>query len=374
MPDDALTTTGTGYSFTNAAGEEATVTFAGTTYTADGALRRYEITPTVETQTDSSDSSKDVVITAIDYSTTGASEGLMTAGDAQLAMRNIGRLENATLMHRMGELRTNPEAAETGVWARFTRGELDADTAYGRKFNQDYNQFSLGYDWQQDVKEGQVFTGVAVSHLYGDTEYTEGNGKAKSTALSLYRTWFGDKGHYLDLVAKAGHIDNKFAVTDASGNAVSADYDTNAYSVSAEYGYRKQLAAGYFVEPQAQLSFGRLQSVDYQLSNGATIKQSSVNSAVVLLGILGGRQYKDGNAYIKAAVLRDFAGSGSVAGYYGTDSLAVETLGNDTWYEVGIGANAKLSERNNLYVDVLKTFGGNVDQKWQVNIGSRWTF
>lgn len=370
--EDALTASGNQFIFDNSAGISTEVTFEGKSFAAEGPLRMYEITPTVETEADGD--SKNVIITAINYDTTGPSEGLKTAGDAQLAMRNIGRVENSTLMQRMGELRTNPQEAETGVWAKFTRGEFDADAAYGRKFNQDYNQFSLGYDWQKDRDNEKIITGVAISYLYGDTGYVAGSGEAKSTALSIYRTWFGDKGHYLDLVAKAGHLNNSFDVVDSGDNKISADYSANAYSLSAEYGYRKQLSNSYFVEPQAQLSLGRIQSTAYNLSNGVTIKQGSVNSAVVRLGVLAGRQYKDGNAYIKAAVLRDLGGSGSVTGYYDADSLSVATTDNDTWYEVGIGANAKMSKRNNLYFDLIKTFGGDVTQKWQVNVGSRWTF
>ena len=39
-----------------------------------------------------------------------------------------------------------------------------------------------------------------------------------------------------------------------------ADYDTWAYGISAEYGYRQDLNAGWFVEPQAELSLGHIGS------------------------------------------------------------------------------------------------------------------
>ena len=370
--DNALTAKGNQFIFNNAAGVSTDVTFEGKNFSTEGVLRKYKITPIVETEYDGD--SKNVIITAIDYDMASPSEGLMTASDAQLAMRNIGLVENSTLMHRMGELRQDLPV-EDGIWAKFSRGEFAADSSYGRTFDQSYNQFYLGYDKQRSYKNGKLYTGVAVSHIDGNVDYERGDGTAKSTAVSLYGTWFGDKGHYLDVLAKAGRLSNKFAVMDDNSNNVSADYSTNGYNLSAEYGYRKKLEKGYFVEPQVQLSLGRIQGVDYQLSSGATIHQGDINSAVGRVGVLGGKTFANGsNAYIKASVLRDFGGSGSVVGYYGTDSLAVDTVGNSTWVEVGVGANIKLREGNNLYFDALKTFGGNVRQKWQFEGGSRWKF
>ncbi|OKY52409.1 autotransporter outer membrane beta-barrel domain-containing protein [Megasphaera cerevisiae] len=370
--ENALTAKGNQFIFDNAAGDSENVSFEGKTISENGVLRKYEITPTVETE--DTGSSKNVIITAIQYDTSGPSDGLKGTSDVQLAMRNLGLVENATLMQRMGELRQELPV-EDGIWAKFNKGRLEADSAYGGTFDQDYNQFSLGYDTQRNYHNGKLYTGAAVSHVYGDIDYEKGTGTAKSTAVSLYGTWLGDKGHYLDIIGKAGRLSNQFSVSETDADNVSADYSTPAYSLSAEYGYRKKMQKGYFVEPQVQLLLGRIQGVDYHLSSGASIHQGDINSAVGRLGVLGGKSFANGsNAYIKASVLKDFGGSGSVIGYYGTDSLAVDTEKYGTWLELGVGANIKVSADYNLYFDVLKTFGGNVVQKWQVNVGSRWKF
>ena len=72
----------------------------------------------------------DVKITQIDFAknTDGntASETAMTLSDAQMAMGSMWRIEGNNLMKRMGELRSDKEAAKGGVWARYYRGELSA--------------------------------------------------------------------------------------------------------------------------------------------------------------------------------------------------------------------------------------------------------
>mgnify|MGYP002614209739 FL=1 len=230
----------------------------------------------------------------------------------------------------------------------------------------------------QDYKGGKLYTGIAVNRIDSNTGYTAGSGDLSSTGVGVYASWLGGKGHYLDVIARGSKLTNDFKLVDLSGNAAKADYDTWAYGISAEYGYRQQLNAGWFVEPQAELSLGRMGSVDYTTSNDVTIKQDSVNSAVVRLGFLGGKEFTIGgrasNAYVKASLLHDFGGNGDATGYYGNDSLALQTGDlTGTWYEIGLGANLGIAKNSNLYFDALKTFGGDLRTDWQFNAGLRFT-
>ena len=353
-----------------------TLNFEGKTSTLDSPLTRFTATPTVET------SGNDVKITQIDFGKNpdgDASETAMAASDAQMAMGSMWRIEGNNLMKRMGELRSDKEAAEGGVWARYYRGELSADSAYDREFSQDYTAFQGGIDKVQDYKGGKLYTGIAVNRIDSNTGYTAGSGDLSSTGVGVYASWLGGKGHYLDVIARGSKLTNDFKLVDLSGNAAKADYDTWAYGISAEYGYRQQLNAGWFVEPQAELSLGRMGSVDYTTSNDVTIKQDSVNSAVVRLGFLGGKEFTIGgrasNAYVKASLLHDFGGNGGATGYYGSDSLALQTGDlTGTWYEIGLGANLGIAKNSNLYFDALKTFGGDLRTDWQFNAGLRFSF
>ena len=348
--------------------------FTGGTTTLDSVLYQYNSTTNVKVENNK------VQITGITTTKIPApSESVKTARDAQMAMGSMWRIEGNNLMKRMGELRSDKEAAKGGVWARYYRGELSADSAYDRSFSQDYTAFQGGIDKVQDFKGGKLYTGIAVNRIDSNAGYTAGSGDLSSTGVGVYASWLGSKGHYIDVIARGSKLTNDFKLVDLSGNAAKADYDTWAYGISAEYGYRQQLNAGWFVEPQAELSLGHIGSVDYTMSNGGRIENDGVDSAVTRIGILGGKEFTIGgrpsNAYVKASLLHDFGGNGGATGYYGSDSLALQTGDlTGTWYEIGLGANLGIAKNSNLYFDALKTFGGDLRTDWQFNAGLRFTF
>ena len=347
--------------------------FIGKESVMDDPLTRFLATPTVTVD------GNNVKITQIDFEEAGASETVMTAADAQMALGSMWRIEANNLMKRMGELRSDKEAAQGGVWARYYRGELSADSAYDREFSQDYTAFQGGIDKVQDYKGGKLYTGIAVNRIDSNAGYTAGSGDLSSTGVGVYASWLGSKGHYIDVIARGSKLTNDFKLVDPNNITAKADYDTWAYGISTEYGYRQDLNAGWFVEPQAELSLGHIGSVDYTTSNEVSVKQDSVNSAVVRLGFLGGKEFTIGgrtsNAYVKASALHDFGGNGGGTAYYKGRSTVVESADmNGTWYEIGLGANLGIAKNSNLYFDALKTFGGDLRTDWQFNAGLRFTF
>ena len=348
--------------------------FVGKESIMDDPLSRFSATPTVvvddtEVRISKIDLNKDI----------GPSDTMIISNDASLALRNVWRIEGNNVMKRMGELRSGTEAGKGGVWARYYRGELSADSNYDSSFSQDYTGFQGGIDKVQDYKGGKLYTGIAVNRIDSNAGYTVGSGDLSSTGVGLYGSWLGSKGHYLDVIARGSKLTNDFKLVDLSGNAAKADYDTWAYGISAEYGYRQDLNAGWFVEPQAELSLGHISRVDYTTSNGVSIRQDGVNSAIVRLGFLGGKEFSIGgrpsNAYVKASLLYDFGGNGGSTGYYGIKSLAMQTGDlTGSWYEIGLGANLGIAKNSNLYFDALKTLNSTVRTDWQFNAGLRFTF
>lgn len=348
--------------------------FVGKESIMDDPLSRFSATPTVvvddtEVRISKIDLNKDI----------GPSDTMIISNDASLALRNVWRIEGNNVMKRMGELRSGTEAGKGGVWARYYRGELSADSNYDSSFSQDYTGFQGGIDKVQDYKGGKLYTGIAVNRIDSNAGYTVGSGDLSSTGVGLYGSWLGSKGHYLDVIARGSKLTNDFKLVDLSGNAARADYDTWAYGISAEYGYRQDLNAGWFVEPQAELSLGHISRVDYTTSNGVSIRQDGVNSAIVRLGFLGGKEFSIGgrpsNAYVKASLLHDFGGNGGSTGYYGIKSLAMQTGDlTGSWYEIGLGANLGITKNSNLYFDALKTLNSTVRTDWQFNAGLRFTF
>lgn len=222
------------------------------------------------------------------------------------AMKNLAataivawRQEESTLSQRLGELRESDGGQ--GIWVRMSRGEFEYDGEYKNQ----YNFFQMGYDWAA----GNWHYGAAVSHNDGQTTYTHGDGENRSTSLSLYGTWLGDKGHYADIVLKQGRLSNDFDIYTEAGHT-SGDYDAWGTSLSGEYGMKVDLDGGWYVTPQAQLTLMRIGGEDYTTNNGIKVNQDSLESAVGRVGFEVGKRISDsGSIYAKASLLHDFAGS-----------------------------------------------------------------
>lgn len=274
------------------------------------------------------------------------------------------RQEDSTLSQRLGELR-HSEGGQ-GIWVRMSRGEFEYDGEYKNQ----YNFFQMGYDWAA----GSWHYGAAVSHNDGQTTYTHGDGENRSTSLSLYGTWLGDKGHYADIVLKQGRLSNDFDIYTEAGHT-SGDYDAWGTSLSGEYGMKVDLDGGWYVTPQAQLTLMRIGGEDYTTNNGIKVNQDSLESAVGRVGFEVGKRISDsGSIYAKASLLHDFAGSADTyLSLNGLTNSYHQDIG-DTWCEAGIGFNYKTSENSYVYADVVKTFGGDVATPWQWSAGMRWTF
>lgn len=306
---------------------------------------------------------------------TNVTQGNGGSGSTETAtmtgMKNIAataivawRQEDSILSQRLGELRESDGGQ--GIWVRMSRGEFEYDGEYKNQ----YNFFQMGYDWAA----GSWHYGAAVSHNDGQTTYTHGYGENRSTSLSLYGTWLGDKGHYADIVLKQGRLSNDFDIYTEAGHT-SGDYDAWGTSLSGEYGMKVDLDGGWYVTPQAQLTLMRIGGENYTTNNGIKVNQDSLESAVGRVGFEVGKRISDsGSIYAKASLLHDFAGSADTyLSLNGLTNSYHQDIG-DTWCEAGIGFNYKTSENSYVYADVVKTFGGDVATPWQWSAGMRWTF
>ena len=275
------------------------------------------------------------------------------------------RQENNDMNKRLGELRDSK--GEHGAWARMARGE----SKYGsQNVKNQYNYYQVGYDEKLSTNPNWT-VGVALTRTEGTSTFARGTGENKHTGFAVYGSYLNDNGSFVDLIAKYARMDNDYSTIGAGVG--DASYETNGYSLSAEYGKRFTKDNGFWIEPQVELTYGTVGSADYLTSKGARVHQDSVDSLVGRLGFSLGKDIKQGNVYVRASYLYDFDGEtkATMSGN-GTDSFEQDLGGG--WWEVGVGTNINLSDATHLYFDVEKTFGGNVATPWQWNAGVRWSF
>ena len=275
------------------------------------------------------------------------------------------RQENNDMNKRLGELRDSK--GEHGAWARMARGE----SKYGaQNLKNQYNYYQVGYDEKLSTDPNWT-VGVALTRTEGTSTFARGTGENKHTGLAIYGSYLSDNGSFVDLIAKYARMDNDYSTIGAGVG--DASYETNGYSLSAEYGKRFTKDNGFWIEPQVELTYGTVGSVDYLTSKGARVHQDSVDSLVGRLGFSLGKDIKQGKVYVRASYLHDFDGE-TKATMSGAGATSFEQDLGGGWWEVGVGTNLNLSDATHLYFDVEKTYGGNVATPWQWNAGVRWSF
>ena len=326
---------------------------------------------------------KETTVTAAAGSVTGETtitrdaDGNSSAAKEEVHKENAGisemasialmawRAENNDMNKRLGELRDSE--GEHGIWTRMVRGQ----SKYGaQNVKNQYSTYQLGYDEKLSVDKNWT-VGAAVSYTDASSSFSTGHGENKSTGFAVYGSYLSDNGSFVDLIAKAARLKNEF---DVLGGAGKGDYETNGYSLSAEYGKRFTKDNGFWIEPQVELTYGYVGAVDYLTNNDVQVRQNGMDSLVGRIGFAMGRNIKAGNVYARASYLYDFDGETDVTfSKEGVTRGFKQDLGGG-WWEVGVGTNINLSDATHLYFDVEKTYGGNVATPWQWNAGVRWSF
>lgn len=345
------------------------VNFVGKNLNAGGL---WDVTPTLEngenvTLTNGSQGTKDQwYLTKIAKAVNNDSQVLLDAVDSSYALWSN---TNDSLRKRFGELRLHTnETDDDGIWARYSGGKFGSGN-----FDGSFNMYQLGYDKAANAKS---IYGFAVENGSGHTSYSYGSGKDKLFAGSIYGTWHGDNSSYTDVVARFGQFDTD--IRSYGDYPDKAKAKSHAYSLSVEYGKTIELnkAQGTFIEPQAQVIIGRLGSSSYTTDRGNNVYMGGVNSCIGRLGVVAGKKDASGNdVYLKVNMLHEFGGNRDVRMLAGNGETLSESQDyGDTWFELGLGGNIKLGNSSHLYGDIERSFGADIQKKWQVNAGVRFEF
>lgn len=300
--------------------------------------------------------------------------------DAGKTIINMSRAnyKNAIYMDRlnkrMGEMRYVNGEEEQGLWVRLRHDRIGQSGDF-RSMN---TMYEVGYDVKQPTDNGEHRIGMAIDYMRGSTTYDDimGKGETKRYGLWLYDTWLGEKGHYVDYVAKWGHLSNDFDITaKTTGEKINGDYSNNVFSVSAEYGKKNDMGNNWYFEPQAQLQLARVTGADYVTTQGSKVNVDGINSLIGRAGFRIGRDMDENSTvYLKADLLHEFMGDQTVTAADATGTLREEFENKGTWYDVGFGFAAKMSKNSYAFMDFEKSFGNDNDETYQINAGMQWSF
>ena len=281
------------------------------------------------------------------------------------------RADTNDLQRRLGDVRMN--ADNQGVWGKYIGGKSKiTDSAY---VNQTYNMAQVGYD----TKRGNWIIGGAFLYGTNNSDYALGSGSGKTAGLALYGAKQFNDGRYLDIIAKGNRLKNDFTVRNSLGTTLSGDYHNTGTSLSLEYGKRIKRENGFYIDPSAELILSRLsgESFDARTNTGSIvhINSDAVNSAIGRLGIGIGKEAKNSNVFLKAALAHEFSGKMKA-----TYSMVGEPTTNsvvdlkDTWLDLELGGSWRFRPNTYVYGTFTKNFGGTVDTSYRVDAGIRHSF
>lgn len=275
------------------------------------------------------------------------------------------RHEMNDLTKRMGELRDSPVGI--GSWARLYGSEQE----YG---DQNLKTRSTSVQVGTDFPVGENWkVGVALTYTNGDTSYEVGKADSDSYSGAIYGTWLSESGQFVDLIAKYTRMKSDFSL-----NGFNGSQDNDALSVSAEYGWHLKLNDLLFVEPQVELTYGRVfgDTFDAEANNAMTIEQDDFDSLIGRVGVRTGFYFPNnkGTVYLRVSGAYDFQGEYEYTARNAQTKRSFKDDLGGAWVEYAVGANFNLTDNAYTYVDLERTSGGEVTENWRWNVGFRYVW
>lgn len=265
-----------------------------------------------------------------------------------------------------------------GIWARYSQDKYRP--AYDSMISHTYE---IGYDHAWRGKSGNRRVGMSFEHLQASGDgasetFFDGtashHGSYRLSAIRYYDMWFGDKGHYRNLMAKAGQGLGSYSLSSRSGK-YSGEIHGAFYSVGGEYGYRKDLGKNVYFIPQLQVQYTHFGDDDFTTSDGIQFHNEGGNSFRTRLGFKLGREvtYDKNNKdqwFLRVNWHKEWMGDGGMSAldtYNTFQTFSWERKAS--WYEVGFGVNAHMTKNVSGYLDFSRHYGHDAQKRYDLNIG-----
>ena len=279
------------------------------------------------------------------------------------------------LRKRMGDIRYG---AVDGLYASIRGGKGRISGFASTSHKNEYGALSIGYDRKIDENWilGFSFEAIEGEQTVKSNGY-RADGEDSTQSLKAYATWFNGIGCYADFVIGFNRFDQDISTHMLDGTKVKGDFNSYGYGASAEVGKKFALGSDktWFIEPQAQLAYYRVQGKDFSLNNGMTINQDNADSLTGRLGVVAGRTLlePDGTGYqvsLKAGVNYEFLGDADI--HVNGEKFTDDSLGTRAYY--GLGVDWYLSDNVRLYGHVEREKGARFTSEINAKVGVKYHF
>lgn len=275
------------------------------------------------------------------------------------------------LSQRLGDLRGH--SSDIGAWARVYG--YDASLSDTVEVDMKSNSIQVGADARVG---GNWVVGGAFSYTDQDADFSNGSGTSEGYALAAYAAGYFDCGGYIDVIGRIGRMSSDVEALSQGGSLFDGSYDNTAFGLSVETGWRWNATDTFYVEPQAELSYGFIKGDDFTSGvNGAKIEQDDFQSLVGRLGVRTGADFSDrkGAVYLQASVNHDFLGDAdATATPAAGQSRTISTDLGGTWFSYGVGLQYAADNGVNFYASLERASGSEYEEHYRYNVGARYNF
>ncbi|HFP5151014.1 TPA: S6 family peptidase [Escherichia coli] len=276
------------------------------------------------------------------------------------------------LNKRMGDLRDiNGEA---GTWARLLNGSGSGDGG----FSNHYVLLQVGADRKHELDNMDLFSGAMVTYTDTDSSARMFSGKTKSWGTGVYASGLFPSGAYFDLTAKYIHNDNQYNLN-FSGSG-KQNFRTHSLYAGAEVGFRYHLTNRTFVEPQAELVWGRMQGQTFNWNDGGmdvSMRYDNSNPLVGKTGIVSGHTFtgKGWNLTARAGLHYEFDLTDS-ADVHLKDATGEHQVNGrkDGRMLYSIGLNSRLGDNVRFGLEAERSAFGKYNTDNAINANLRYSF
>jgi len=309
---------------------------------------------------------------------------LYNTGMASPLTRQVQTIANATkyatiaslndIHKRMGELRLDA-SEKGGVWMRSYRRGYENNLHPDARATLYATGGEIGADRLVDLDGKRLYLGGLVGYADSTLSGVDSwNGESEDILVDAYASLMFDNGSYIDMVGRHFWFDRDYQFgSDGVTEKGSGRY--RAYSFDIEAGHRIDLARGWFLEPQAELTWLKTTRSDFTTDNDNRIVMDGFHTLLGRTGITAGRTLDIGEnnktqLYGRLDHIRNFTSNGKVS--INGDRFRAEKEGG-SWV---LSAGLQSATRQGQFHIELETGVGSADvrQKWGVNFGARWAF
>ena len=317
---------------------------------------------------------------------------LMPKVNMEMGYSTVGTLHERRGENRIFDLE-NMSADKGQIWTRIYGSGLNENGTDRFQYEGNLYGLQIGHDFKinKDKNGNDHLLGGYISYNRANTDFFDeyraengkisdskytGKGKSESISLGITKTKYTPKGSYYDLVGQVSYLQNKYN----SRDDYSAKQNGFGLLLSGEAGKSFNISknGNWSVEPQAQLIYQYLNTKSFN-DGLRNVDQDNRNGLRGRAGVRLAYNGDNGNSrtnsyYAVANVWHDFTKYDSKYTNIGSDKIT-EKLGT-TWGEIGLGAQAPLGQKSNLYVDTRyeHSFNNSNRSGYKGTIGFKHTF